>query len=147
MLSSLALLVALSGAPDYAAIAQRSAPPPTSTAPPATAPVVVPGVASDVVVAEVQPLPVDPRFDPALDWYDWDRLADCESGGRWDAQGARYGGGLQILGSTWRAYGGTEFAELPGLASREEQIVVGRAIVEDGGWRQWPWCARRLGLS
>jgi hypothetical protein len=97
-------------------------------------------------VAEVILAPLDPRLEPALDWYDWDRLAECETGGRWDLQGARYGGGLQIMTGTWRNFGGTEFADLPGHATREQQIVVGRAIVEGGGWRQWPGCAKRLGL-
>jgi hypothetical protein len=154
LLATLAVLVALSGGPDYATLAREPVPAPAS-APPAPAPVspvptailTAAPVGDTAQVAEVLPSVVpDGRLEPALDWYDWDRLADCESGGRWDLQGARYGGGLQILGSTWRNFGGTEFADLPGQATREQQIVVARAIAAAGGWRQWPDCAKRLGL-
>jgi resuscitation-promoting factor RpfA len=152
LLATLAVLVALSGGPDYHAIAQRPVAAPANPPPPApagSAPAAV--LASDPTgdtahVAEVILAPPDPRLAPALDWYHWDRLAECETGGRWDVQGPRYGGGLQILSSTWRTFGGTEFADLPGHATREQQIVVGRAIAEAGGWRQWPGCAKRLGL-
>jgi hypothetical protein len=154
LLATLAALVALSGGPDYAAIARAPVPAPVS-APAAPAPVspvptaVLTAAPVDATahVAEVLPSVVDHRLQPALDWYEWDRLADCESGGQWDIQGARYGGGLQILSATWRNFGGTEFADLPGQATREQQIVVARAIAEAGGWRQWPTCAKRLGLS
>ncbi len=155
MLATLAVLVALSGGPDYAALARQPLPAPVS-APPVPAPVspvpaaILTAAPADGAarVADVLPAVVpDGRFEPALDWYDWDRLAECESGGQWDIQGSRYGGGLQILGSTWRNFGGTEFADLPGQATREQQIVVARAIAEAGGWRQWPSCAKRLGLS
>ena len=153
MLATLAVLVALSGGPDYAAIARQPATTPSSVVP---VPTSVPATATEILspppsgatasVAEVFPQAPDPRTAPALDWYDWDRLAECESGGRWDIQGPSYGGGLQILTSTWRKFGGTEFAGLPGDATREQQIVVARAIAEEGGWSQWPSCARRLGL-
>ena len=41
----------------------------------------------------------------------WDDIAACESGGNWAINtGNGYYGGLQFLGSSWRAYGGGEFA-------------------------------------
>jgi len=160
LLATLAVLVALSGGPDYAAIARQpvAAPvtvPPNPTVPaPPTEP--VSPVPTEILtaapssgtafVAEVVPAIPDLRLVPALDWYDWDRLAECESGGRWDLQGFRYGGGLQILTSTWQAFGGTEFAPVPGQATREQQIAVAREIEAVGGWRQWPSCAKRIGL-
>ena len=52
----------------------------------------------------------------------WNRLARCESGGRWHINtGNGYYGGLQISAGTWRAYGGKRFARLrtaPPRASR-----------------------------
>ena len=39
-----------------------------------------------------------------------------------------YDGGLGILRSTWIAFGGLEFAPNAGLATREEQIIVGQRI-------------------
>ena len=77
----------------------------------------------------------------------WDDLADCESGGNWAINtGNGYSGGLQFLHSTWRAYGGQEFAPLAYQASREQQIIVAERILDDVGWGAWPTCSRRLGL-
>ena len=77
----------------------------------------------------------------------WDDLAECESGGDWAINtGNGYHGGLQFLGSTWRAYGGEEFAARADLATREQQIVVAERIRDDVGFRAWPSCSRKLGL-
>jgi hypothetical protein len=77
----------------------------------------------------------------------WDDLAECESGGNWSINtGNGYYGGLQFLGSTWRAYGGGEFAERADLATRAEQITVAERIRDDVGFGAWPACSRRLGL-
>ena len=49
----------------------------------------------------------------------WQRLAMCESGGRWHINtGNGYYGGLQISRSTWRGYGGGRFATLPNRATK-----------------------------
>ena len=49
----------------------------------------------------------------------WDRLASCESGGRWHiATGNGYYGGLQFSASTWRGFGGTRYASSAHRASR-----------------------------
>ena len=46
--------------------------------------------------------------------------------------------------STWRAYGGDEYAPLPHQATREEQIAVAERVREDrGGYGAWPVCGRK----
>ncbi|GAB7032429.1 transglycosylase family protein [Streptomyces sp. NPDC021749] len=73
---------------------------------------------------------------------DWERIADCESNGRWHINsGNGYHGGLQIDPATWRAYGGGRYAPRADLATRSEQIAVGRRIVRDRGLSAWPRCA------
>jgi hypothetical protein len=78
----------------------------------------------------------------------WDRLAQCESSGKWGIDtGNGYHGGLQFDSSTWRDYGGTEFAPEANLATREQQIRVAERVRDDrGGYGAWPACAGRLGL-
>jgi Transglycosylase-like domain len=77
----------------------------------------------------------------------WDRIAQCESGGNWAINtGNGYYGGLQFLGSTWRAYGGTQYASRADLASREQQIAIAERVKNDVGWVAWPACTRKLGL-
>ncbi len=110
-------------------------------APPAPSP--IPVVPESVEVAAAL---FDERLAPALDWPVWDAMAQCESGQRWHIQGSRFGGGLQIMRGTWRRHRGTEFAALPSRATREQQIVVARRILDSGGWRQWSSCSRQLGL-
>jgi hypothetical protein len=76
----------------------------------------------------------------------WDRLAACESSGNWDANtGNGYKGGLQFDDRTWRAHGGNSYAPSADRASREEQIVVGKQVQREQGWRAWPSCGGRLG--
>ncbi len=77
----------------------------------------------------------------------WDRLAQCESGQRWDTDtGNGYYGGVQFSGQTWRAYGGTDFTELASQATREQQIQIAEKVLDDVGWKAWPACSRKLGL-
>ncbi|MCL7490188.1 transglycosylase family protein [Streptomyces sp. MCA2] len=74
---------------------------------------------------------------------DWERIAACESNGRWHINtGNGYHGGLQIDLATWRAYGGHRYAPRADLATRAEQIAVGKRIVRDRGLSAWPNCAR-----
>ncbi len=76
----------------------------------------------------------------------WDELAQCESGGRWDTVDSGpdgYDGGLGIYRGTWRAFGGSEFASNAGLATREQQIIVGMRIYEKLGWDPWG-CANNV---
>ena len=93
------------------------------------------------------PLVVAPSALAASD-STWDRLAQCESGGRWDIDtGNGYSGGLQFSPSTWRAFGGGEFAARAHQASRAEQIVVDERTLAEQGWGAWPACSRKLGLT
>ncbi len=79
---------------------------------------------------------------------DWDRLAQCESGGNWAIDtGNGYQGGLQFSPSTWAAYGGTAYAPSANLATREEQIVVAERVLAAQGWGAWPACSASLGLN
>jgi uncharacterized protein YabE (DUF348 family) len=89
-----------------------------------------------------------PQAPAISDGATWDRLAQCEAGGNWAINtGNGYYGGVQFDASTWRAYGGTQYAPLPHQASREEQIAVASKVRDDrGGYGAWPACARKLGL-
>ena len=78
----------------------------------------------------------------------WDALSSCESGGNWNANtGNGYVGGLQFLPQTWNGHGGGEFAASADRATRDEQIAVAERVLASQGWRAWPACSARLGLS
>ena len=89
-----------------------------------------------------------PEMPVITDGSVWDRLAQCESGGNWAINtGNGYYGGIQFDASTWRAYGGTQYAPLPHQATREQQIAVATKMRDArGGYGAWPACARKLGL-
>jgi len=75
----------------------------------------------------------------------WDRLAECESSGRWDLDtGNGFAGGLQFTQSSWIEVGG---AGSPAAASRDEQIMRAEFLYERQGWDAWPSCSTQLGLS
>jgi uncharacterized protein YabE (DUF348 family) len=96
-------------------------------------------------VPSVEPTPKIVGYGTYADPH-WDELAQCESGGRWDTVDSGpngYDGGLGIYRGTWRAYGGTEFAPNAGLATREQQIIVGMRIYADLGWDPWG-CANNV---
>ncbi|TWF77992.1 LysM domain-containing protein [Pseudonocardia hierapolitana] len=77
----------------------------------------------------------------------WDKLAQCESGGRWDINtGNGYHGGLQFSPKTWSGFGGKEFAPVAYKASREEQIIVAERVLAKQGWNAWPSCSRKTGV-
>jgi hypothetical protein len=79
---------------------------------------------------------------------DWDRLAQCESGGNWGINtGNGYHGGLQFSAGTWAAYGGTQFAPTANQATRAQQIAIAEKTLAGQGWGAWPSCSARLGLS
>ena len=84
----------------------------------------------------------------AAPYSDWDRLAQCESGGNWHINtGNGYYGGLQFSQSTWSANGGTKYAPRADLASREQQIAIAERVLAAQGWGAWPACSSSLGLS
>ncbi|MDO4784070.1 MAG: transglycosylase family protein [Propionibacteriaceae bacterium] len=68
----------------------------------------------------------------------WDRIAKCESGGRWNINtGNGYYGGLQFNRQTWLSVGGADFAPRADLASREEQITVANRLYAKRGLQPW----------
>lgn len=70
----------------------------------------------------------------------WDAVAQCESGGRWNTNtGNGFHGGLQFTPSTWRANGGQG---APENASRAEQIRVAENVKRTQGMGAWPVCGR-----
>ena len=73
----------------------------------------------------------------------WEKVAWCETHGNWQMSGSNFAGGLGMSRVVWEEYGGLQFAPHPGLASKQEQIVVAVRIngtyVPDqngcnGGW-------------
>jgi resuscitation-promoting factor RpfA len=78
----------------------------------------------------------------------WDKLAKCESTNNWDADtGNGFKGGLQFTPSTWKAFGGQQYASTPDQASREEQIAVAKKVQAEQGWKAWPTCTKKLGMA
>jgi LysM repeat protein len=74
----------------------------------------------------------------------WDRLAQCESGGNWNAStGNGYYGGIQFNPRTWKAFGGSG---MPHQASKAQQIAVAERTLAAQGWNAWPACSRKMGL-
>jgi hypothetical protein len=77
----------------------------------------------------------------------WNRLAQCESSGRWHINtGNGYYGGLQFSPSTWRAFGGRKYATNAHRATKREQIRIAERVRRHQGWGAWPACSRKLGL-
>jgi peptidoglycan hydrolase CwlO-like protein len=83
----------------------------------------------------VQP-PVPPA--PSGD-VDWDAIAQCESGGRWDLD-STYDGGLQFHPDTWLGYGGGAYARYAWQATREQQIAIAEKVLDGQGPGAWPHC-------
>lgn len=69
----------------------------------------------------------------------WDRIAQCESGGRWNLPygDASSTGGLQIQKPTWDEYGGQAIAAYPYQASKAQQIAIAEKILARQGPRAW----------
>jgi hypothetical protein len=77
----------------------------------------------------------------------WDRVAQCESGGNWNANtGNGYYGGLQFSSQTWHSFGGGAYAGTANQATRSQQIAVAQKVLRVQGWKAWPTCSRRVGL-
>ncbi|KAB1664414.1 hypothetical protein F8O08_03200 [Pseudoclavibacter sp. CFCC 13611] len=75
----------------------------------------------------------------------WDRMAQCESGGRWNINtGNGYYGGLQFSKQTWQASGGTKYAPTADGATREQQIEIASGLQARAGWGQWG-CSSKIG--
>jgi len=68
----------------------------------------------------------------------WNRIAKCESGGRWHINTHNgYYGGLQFNLATWRSVGGRDFASYPHKASKAEQVTVANRLYAKRGTRPW----------
>lgn len=71
----------------------------------------------------------------------WDRVAECESGGDWSINtGNGYYGGLQFSLGTWGAYGGSGY---PHHQSKAAQIAVAERVRTQSGLHHWPVCGAR----
>ena len=71
-------------------------------------------------------------------WKKWNKIARCESGGRWHlSTGNGYYGGLQFSLATWRSAGGTRFAKYPHRATKREQIHVANRLYANRGFSPW----------
>ncbi|MGW0391590.1 transglycosylase family protein [Streptomyces sp. NPDC003042] len=78
----------------------------------------------------------------------WDKVAQCEASGNWSINtGNGYYGGLQISMSTWRAFGGTQYASRADLATKQQQILTGEKILAGQGPGAWPSCGAAAGLG
>ena len=84
----------------------------------AVTPVVPPPAPVPVVVDTVTP---DQRAA-------WDRVAMCEEGGNWQADGSRFSGGLGITRTNWSIYGGLQYASSAAQATPDQQIMVAERI-------------------
>ena len=74
----------------------------------------------------------------------WDAIAQCESGGNWQANtGNGEYGGLQFKPGTWAEYGGVGN---PAAATREQQIAVANRVFAEQGVEAWPKCGAASGL-
>jgi hypothetical protein len=74
----------------------------------------------------------------------WDAVAQCESGGNWQANtGNGEYGGLQFKPATWAQYGGVGN---PAAASRDQQIAVANRVFAQDGLDPWPKCGSNSGL-
>ena len=73
----------------------------------------------------------------------WERIINCESGGDPKAKNpsSSASGLFQFIDSTWRAYGGSEFAPTAREATAEQQYIVAERAYADAGLR--PWYASR----
>ncbi len=78
----------------------------------------------------------------------WDRVAACESSGRWSINtGNGYYGGLQFSRSTWKYFGGQKYAPTADKATKAQQIEIAQRTLAVQGPGAWPVCSKRAGLT
>ncbi|MFK0223827.1 transglycosylase family protein [Streptomyces vinaceus] len=103
------------------------------------------GIASVTGVAVAAPL-LTAGAASAATASQWDAVAKCESGGRWDINtGNGYYGGLQFKASTWTSHGGGKYATHAHLATKAQQIEIAEKVLKNQGRGAWGKCG--LGLS
>ncbi|MEU2392980.1 transglycosylase family protein [Streptomyces sp. NPDC007369] len=79
---------------------------------------------------------------------EWDRVAQCESGGNWSINtGNGYYGGLQFSASTWAGYGGKAYASQANQATKAQQIAIAEKVLKGQGKGAWPHCGKGLSNS
>lgn len=85
---------------------------------------------------------------PTIPAFPWLALASCESGQRWNYNGASgFDGGFQFLPSTWVMAGGPARGyAYAWQAPAYVQYLVARSWQARTSWAQWPVCAAKLGL-
>lgn len=105
---------------------------------------------NEVVLVEPKPATVRVGTKPGAPHEPqgvWDQIAHCESTGNWAINtGNGFYGGIQFTQSTWEGFGGLEYAPRADLATREEQIAIGKKVQAVQGWGAWPSCTSKLGL-
>jgi hypothetical protein len=130
---------------------RRSLPATTTTVPFPDFSELDPFLTSLTTTTTTQPA-TQPRYStPAATGEIWHALALCECGGNYACNtGNGYGGGYQFAHgeswSTWRAFGGLEFALHPWEATPEQQTTIAERVLARSGWQAWPGCAKKLGL-
>jgi hypothetical protein len=73
----------------------------------------------------------------------WNKVAWCETHGRWSRAGYKYDGGLGIMPINWITYGGLEYAPSAHLATPQQQILIAIRINgnfipdQDGNCHPW----------
>ncbi|MFJ5263065.1 transglycosylase family protein [Streptomyces sp. NPDC088387] len=109
------------------------------------------GAPADAHAAPPPPAPGPPAHVPldcAEDQWPWGCVAECESGGDWHINsGNGFYGGLQFWHPTWVEFGGLKYAPRADLATREQQIAIAQEVLAVQGWKAWPVCSKRYGLS
>ena len=101
--------------------------------------------AAGALLASTTALPEPAQAAPASPW---DRVAACESSGRWHVNTHNhYYGGLQFWQPTWVDHGGTKYAPRADLATRQQQIEVARRVLAAQGPKAWPVCGKKAELT
>ncbi|MFD4997585.1 transglycosylase family protein [Streptomyces buecherae] len=78
----------------------------------------------------------------------WEKVAQCEATGNWSINtGNGFYGGLQFTDSTWRAFGGAQYAPRADLATKDQQIAVAEKVLKVQGPGAWPVCSVKAGLT
>ncbi|WHT19987.1 transglycosylase family protein [Crossiella sp. CA-258035] len=84
----------------------------------------------------------------AASGVNWDALAKCESGNRWNVNtGNGFYGGLQFDRGTWLSNGGGQYAPYAHLATREQQIAVAERLYSARKLTPWPQCGKKAGVA
>jgi cell wall-associated NlpC family hydrolase/murein DD-endopeptidase MepM/ murein hydrolase activator NlpD len=89
---------------------------------------------------------ITPAHAQASTELNWDVVAQCESGGNWAINtGNGFYGGLQFTPSTWKAFGGLQYAPRADLATKTQQIAVAEKTLAAQGPNAWPVCSHKPG--